>query len=214
MRGGQVHTARMKRVPAAAVWLLATCAGVQAQVLTTAETLGKGKSGLLFSDNRIFVDGARLHLLVGQYVRGLSGRFDVYIVAGATRTDDEDATSVITQGWVGGGGNVSLAEWKGFRMSAFGVVSTALNRRTQASDVLANPAVVVSRTAIKDRLALYGGINALVPIGHREQGWFTPPETEVNVPVGALIMLGRWGVFAEADIGHLMALGFGLARSL
>jgi hypothetical protein len=27
-------------------------------------------------------------------------------------------------------------------------------------------------------------------------------------------MFGKWGVFAEADIGHLKALGFGLSRGL
>jgi len=27
-------------------------------------------------------------------------------------------------------------------------------------------------------------------------------------------MLGKWGVFGEADVGHLKAVGFGLARTL
>ncbi len=199
---------------AAAFYILAASTQVRAQVLTTAETLGKGKSAVLASENRIFVDDARLHIISGQYVRGLTNRFDVYGVAGITRTDDEEGTEVITQGWAGGGGNFAVGEWRGFHASIFGVVSIPFNRRHQASDVLVNPAVVVSRTVIKDRLALYSGVNALVPIGHRERGWFTPPDTKVNVPAGGLIMLGKWGIFAEADIGHLKALGFGLARSL
>ena len=199
-------------VPAILLALLAPAAPAHAQVLTTAETLGRGKQAVLASENRIFVDGARLHLLVGQYVRGLTDRLDLYLVAGDTRTDDETTTLVIDQAWLGIGGNWSLGQWKDFHASLFAVVSVPINRRDQASLVLANPAVVVSRTVVKDRLALYTGINALVPLGHRERGWFTPPDTKVNVPAGALIMLGKWGVFAEADIGHLKAIGLGLTR--
>ena len=205
---------RMKTACALVILVLAACAPAQAQVLTTAETLGRGNAGVLLSENRIFVDGARLHLAVGQYVRGLSNRFDLYLVGGTTRTDDEAGARVLTQAWLGAGGNVALGQWNGFRASAFGVVSAPLNRRNQASVVLANPALVVSRTVVKNRLAMYTGVNALVPIGHRDRGWFTPPDTKINVPAGALLMLGKWGVFAEADIGYLKALGFGLSRGL
>ena len=204
----------MKTLPTIILVLLAACTAAHAQVLTTAETLGTGKAGVLVSDNRIFVDGVRLHLVVGQYVRGLSDRFDLYLVAGTTRTDDESGTRVLTQTWLGAGGNLSAGQWKGFRASVFGVVSAPVNRRDQACVILANPALVVSRTVVKDRLAIYSGVNALVPLGHRDRGWFTPPDTKVNVPAGALIMLGKWGDFAEADIGHLSALGFGLSRGL
>jgi hypothetical protein len=185
-----------------------------AQVLTTADTIGRAKQGVLVSENRIFVDGVRLHIAVAQYVRGISDRFDIYLVAGVTRTDDEPATAVLNQVWLGAGGNWSVGQWKGFRASLFGLVSTPITRRDQASVILANPAVVVSRAIVKDRLALYTGVNALVPIGHPERGWFTPATAQVNVPAGALIMLGKWGVFGEADVGHLKAVGFGLARTL
>jgi hypothetical protein len=191
--------------------VVATAAG--AQVLTTADTIGRSNQGVFFSDNRIFVDGVRLHIVVGQYVRGVTDRLDIYLVAGDTRTDNERGTAVLSQAWVGAGGNWTVGRWRGFSVSLFGIVSTPISRRGEASVVLANPAVVVSRTVIKDRLALYTGINALVPIGHAERGWFTPPTTHVNVPAGALIMLGKWGVFAEGDIGHLKAVGVGLART-
>jgi hypothetical protein len=87
-----------------AVLFASFCPPLDAQVLTTAETLGRGKQAVLVSENRIFVDDARLHLIVGQYVRGLSDRFDLYLVGGATRTDDETGTSVITQFWLGAAG--------------------------------------------------------------------------------------------------------------
>ena len=186
----------------------------EAQVLTTAETIGRAHQAVLFSENRVFVEGARLHMVVGQYVRGVADHVDIYVVAGATRTDDEAGTSVLNQAWLGAGANWSVGSWRGFRASLFGVVSAPITRRSQASVILANPAVVVSRTIIKDRLALYTGVNALVPVGHADRGWFTPPDTKVNVPAGALIMAGKWGLFVEADIGHLRALGFGLALSL
>ena len=98
-------------------------------------------------------------------------------------------------------------------MSLFGVAAVPLNRRDQACDVLVNPALIVSRVVVPDRLALYSGVNALVPVGHRARGWFTPTKTQVNVPAGAMVMLGRWALFGEADIGHLKALGVGVART-
>jgi len=202
----------MKRVAAAAmVWAVAVCpAG--AQVLTTAATLGKGAQGVFASDNWIFVDGARLHIIAGQYVRGVTSRLDVYFVASETRTADEAGEVILSQLSLGIGGNWTVARWKGFSVSLFGIVSVPITRRGQASDVLANPALVVSRTVVKDRLVLYGGVNALVPIGHRSRGWFTPPNTKVNVPAGALVMLGKWGIFGEVDIGPLTAVGVGLSR--
>jgi hypothetical protein len=203
----------MKRILAVAVFCALACSSSEAQVLTTADTLGKSAQGVLASDNRIFVDGARLHIIAGQYVRGLASRFDLYVVASDTRTDDETGTTVLSQFSMGAGGNWNIARWKGFSFSLFGIVSVPLTRRDQASDVLANPALVVSRIVVKDRLALYGGVNALVPIGHRSRGWFTPTETRVNVPAGMLVMLGKWGIFGEVDIGPLTAVGFGLART-
>ncbi len=203
----------MIRTLLVAIFSLASSSIASAQVLTTADTLGRGAQGVLASDNHIWVDDVRLHIIVGQYVRGLSGSVDLYVLASDTRTEDEAGTAVINQFSVGAGGNWRVARFKGFSVSIFGIVSVPLTRRDQASDVLANPAVVISRTVIADRLALYSGVNALVPIGHRSRGWFTPPDTKVNVPAGALIMLGKWGIFAEVDIGPLKALGIGLSRT-
>jgi hypothetical protein len=184
-----------------------------AQVLTTADTLGKGAQSVFVSENRLFVDGARLHVAIGQYVRGVAANVDVYVLAGHTRTTDETDTVVQGQSWVGGGGNWRVGRWQGFSVSLFGVASVPLNRRDQACRVLLNPALIVSRTVVRDRLALYTSLNAVLPLGKRERGWFTPTRNEFNVPAGAMLMLGRWAAFAEADLGHLKALGFGIART-
>jgi hypothetical protein len=202
----------MKHMLVAAILSMLGGLTAEAQVLTTANTLGKGAQGALVSDNRIFVDDARLHIIVGQYVRGLTDRVDLYLLASDTRTYDEAATSVLDQFSLGVGANCTLTRWNGFSVSLFGIVSVPVTRRDQASDVLVNPALVVSRTVVKDRLALFGGVNALVPVGHRPRGWFTPPDTKVNAPAGALVILGKWGVFGEVDIGHLTAVGVGLSR--
>jgi hypothetical protein len=184
-----------------------------AQVLTTADTLGKGAQSVFVSENRLFIDGARLHVAIGQYVRGVTDRVDVYLLAGHTRTDDQTGTVVQGQTWIGGGGNWRVGRWQGFSVSLFGVASVPLNRRDQACRVLLNPALIVSRAVVRDRLALYTSLNAVLPVGKREQGWFTPTKNEINVPAGAMLMLGRWAVFAEADLGHLKALALGVART-
>ena len=108
-----------------------------AQVLSTADTLGKGTQSALASDSRIFVDGARLHIIAGQYVRGLTARLDLYLLANDTRTEDEEGAEGIDQFAVGAGGNWNCARSHGFSFSLFGVVTVPLTRRDQASRITA-----------------------------------------------------------------------------
>ena len=178
-----------------------------AQVLTIGETLGKGKSAVLLSDNVIEPgDGIpSLNIAYGLWAKGVHQRFDLYLSAGETTTEGE------TQGWLGGGGNLNLLKAGKVAVSLYAVASIPFNRRDEACDVLLNPALVASVPA-GSRVFVYSGINALVPIGHRARGIFTPPDTKVNVPVGATYAVGAWGLWGEVDIGPLHAVGIGLTR--
>ena len=178
-----------------------------AQVLTIGETLGKGKSGLLLSDN-VVVPGSgipNLNIAYALWAKGLSERFDLYLSAGETTTDGA------TQGWLGGGGNLRLTKAKKVTLSLYSVASVALNRRDQACQVLFNPALVAS-VPLGPKVVVYSGLNGLVPIGDRTRGIFTPPSVKTNVPIGATYAMGRWGLWGEGDFGNLRAIGFGLTR--
>jgi hypothetical protein len=181
----------------------ATAAG--AQVLTTGDTLGGGKSGVLVSDNEIYVETFRLNIAYGQYARGLTDRFDVYVAAGATTTEG------LTQAWIGGGGNLHLAKIGAVSVSAFNLASVPVTRRDRACRVLLNSALVAS-VPIGPRMFVYSGVNSLIPIGDRARGVFTPPDTKFNVPLGGTIAFGAWGVWGEFDAGPLHAVGAGLTR--
>ena len=176
-------------------------------MLSIGETLGKGKSGVLLSDNVIVPgdDIPNLNIFYGMFAHGLSDRFDLYLSVGETTTDGA------TQGWVGGGGNLRLARIRKLTLSLFSVASVALNRRDEACQVLFNPALIVSAPLGK-QLVVYSGVNGLVPIGDRERGIFTPPSDEVNVPIGATYAIGPWGLWGEGDFGTLRAFGVGLTR--
>ena len=190
-----------------AAFLLLAAARADAQVLTIGETLGKGKNGLLVSDN-VLVPGEgipNLNIFYAEYARGLSQRFDLYLSGGETTTDGS------TQGWLGGGGNLRLARAGKATLSLFTVASVPLNHRDEACQVLWNPALVVSAPVGK-ALTLYTGINSLIPIGDRERGIFTPPSTKVNVPIGATYAFGAWGLWGEADFGNLQAVAIGVTR--
>ena len=180
---------------------------IDAQVLTTGETLGKGKAGLLLSDNLLIPgdDIPNLNVAYALLAKGLSDRFDLYLSAGATRTEGK------TQAFAGGGGNLRLARVKNVTLSLFGVASVALNRRDEACQVLLNPALVAS-APINVKLAVYSGVNGLVPIGDRARGIFTPPTAKVNVPFGVTYAVGPWGLWGEVDVGTLRAVGIGLTR--
>ena len=140
-----------------------------------------------------------------QYARGLSDRFDLYLAAGGTTTEGS------TQGWLGAGGTVRLARVGKASLAFFSLASIPLNHRDEACQVLWNPALVVSGP-VSRALTLYTGVNALVPIGDRARGIFTPPSTKVNVPIGATYAFGAWGLWGEADFGTLNAVGVGVTR--
>jgi hypothetical protein len=196
----------VRRVLAACVLTL-TADLAQAQVLSLGETLGKGRSGLLLTDNAI-VPGEgipNLNIFYGEFARGLSDRFDLYLAFGETTTDGE------TQVWTGGGGNLRLARARKVTLSLFTVASVALTRRDEACQVLWNPALIAS-TPVAKQLTVYSGVNSLIPIGDRERGIFTPPSTKVNVPIGATYAIGPWGLWGEVDVGNLQAVGVGITR--
>ena len=200
------HVSRLVRI-GGAIAILAAAAAADAQVLTVGDTLGKGKSGVLLSDNVIYPgDGIpSLNIAYAMFARGLSKRFDLYLSAGATTTEGT------RQGWLGGGGNLHLVTAGKISLSLFNVASVPLNRRTEACDVFLNSALVAS-VPLGPRAMVYSGVNSLIPIGHRARCIFTPPDTKVNVPVGATYSFGPWGLWAEADIGPLHAVGVGLTR--
>jgi hypothetical protein len=180
----------------------------EAQVLTVADTLGQGKSGLLFSDN-VLVPGddiPNLNIFYAMWAKGLSARFDLYLEGGGTTTDGE------TQAFLGGGGNLRLARIDKLSLSLFAIATVPLNRRDQACQVLLNPALVAS-VPLSAKLVVYSGVNSLIPIGDRARGIFTPPTTKVNVPIGGTYAIGPWGLWAEGDFGTLNALGLGLTRT-
>jgi hypothetical protein len=196
-----------RRLLALALVIAAAAGRADAQVLSTAETLGKGKSGLLFSDNVIVPgDGiANLNNAFGQFARGLTERFDLYLAAGATITEGS------TQAWIGGGGNVRLVRIGKAAVSLFGIATVPLTHRDEACQVLLNPALIVS-APLGTKVAVYSGVNSLVPIGDRARGIFTPPSAKVNVPIGVTYAIGPWGLWGEADFGTLRAFGVGLTR--
>ena len=196
----------VRRVLAACVLTL-TADLAQAQVLSIGETLGRGKSGLLLTDNAI-VPGEgipNLNIFYGEFARGLNDRFDLYLAFGETTTDGE------TQVWTGGGGNLRLARAGKVTFSLFTVASVALTRRDEACQVLWNPALIAS-TPVGKQLTVYSGVNSLIPIGDRERGIFTPPSAKVNVPIGATYAIGPWGLWGEVDVGNLQAVGAGITR--
>lgn len=192
---------------AAAFVSLALPAGAGAQALSTAETLGRGTSAVLFSDNlAVPGDGiANLNIAYGQYARGVHDRADLYLALGETTTEGS------TQAWAGGGGNVHLGRIRRISVSLFAIASVPLNHRDQACQVLLNPALIAS-VPLGPKLSVYSGLNSLVPIGDRARGIFTPPSTKVNAPIGATYAIGSWGLWSEADVGTLNAVGFGLSR--
>lgn len=180
-------------------------ASAQAQVLTTADTLGQGKQAVMVSENHLDDAGLGINMAYAMYVRGLTSKFDLYVTIGQTRLLGEE------QIWVSVGGNRQVLHVNKTSVSLFTTVATPIMRTREASILLLNPAVVISQ-ALGPKISVYSGINTLVPIGQVSRGFFTPTDNRFNVPVGAVLTFGNWGLCTEADLGHLKALGIGLSR--
>jgi hypothetical protein len=188
-----------------ALALLSISASASAQVLATADTLGKGKQAVMISENHLYDADVDLNIVYAMYIRGLTPRFDLYVSVGETHILGED------QAFVGAGGNIKLVSFAGNSVSLFAVASTPLHRRSEAAAVLLNPALVISR-ALGAKVSLYSGLNALVRISPHSDDVFSPLENKVNVPAGIAVTLGNWGVFAEADFGNIKAVGASMSR--
>jgi hypothetical protein len=194
-----------RTIGAVLVIILSSAASIQAQVLTTADTLGKGTQALFVSYNVLREGDARLNVGYGLYSLGLTSRFDVYAGIGQTHTDGK------SQAWVAFGGNLNIFAGKNVSVSFLNVESIALNRSDEASVLLSNLAVVVSRR-ITSTVSIYTGLNAFIPIGSRSRGVFTPTDNEFNVPIGCSFSIGDWSLAVESDIGKLKAIGLGVTR--
>lgn len=184
-----------------------------AQVLATAETGGKGNQAVLVSVNGLLPEGLELLNVYGQYIYGVTDRFDAGPIYGNITVLGQ------TQHYVGLGWNLTLLRRSQMAVdvSLFGTVTVPLNSRNDASTVLATPALVVSRplTLNGKVVSLYSGLNTNVPVGQRTDKRFTPPGAVWNVPVGiSTAVSGNWLFFAEVDAkDRVNAVGIGLVRT-
>lgn len=186
---------------------------VSAQVLATGETGGQGNSAVLISANGLMPEGLELLNVYGQYLYGVTNWLDIGPIYGNVSALGR------TQHYIGLGWNLNLLRRNRtyVDVSFFGVATTPLNKKDEASTVFTAPALVVSRlVSVGGRsFGLYSGINTNVPLGQTNDKLFTPPDSTWNVPVGATTAVSKnWLLFAEVDFKRrLKAVGVGLVRT-
>ena len=179
---------------------------VEAQVLTTADTLGKGNQAVMVSENHLADDGTGINIAYAMYARGLTSKTDLYISVGQTHLLGEG------QIWASVGGNWQILHVNKTSVSLFTTAAFAMTRHDEASTILLNPAVIISQT-LTSKVSVYTGINSLIPVGNVKSAFFTPASNRFNVPVGTAVVLGSFGLYAEADLGKLKAIGIGLSKT-
>lgn len=182
-------------------------APLHAQLLAFGQTSGRGSHSAMLAGSWQQDGGFGRVSPSVTYVKGVTDRADLYLSAGET------ADGHARQSWGGIGGNVHVRRVNGFDTSLYTTASFALTSRSRACTLLLNPAVIASRT-LTDRLTLYGGVSALLPIGHRNDGVFTPTDDQLSVPFGLGISTGSWTVYGEIAFGRTRGIGVGIERSL
>jgi hypothetical protein len=195
-------------------WLLGAV-DASGQVLITGETGGSGTQAVVVTANLISVkDFGTLKNFWGQYGYGLTGRIDVFALYGAITVFGD------TQQYIGGGSNIGILQRgrHGIDVSFFSNVSVPITRRDEAATWLGTFAFVASRPIRIGSLPMtpYGGFEALVPVGQRARGVFTPVETLHAAIVGVAIPLDKtWAAFVEYDPGpRLRSGGAGIAVAI
>jgi hypothetical protein len=198
--------------------LLFVCVGVvpaSGQVLLTGETGGSGAQAVVVTANLISVkDFGTLKNFWAEYGYGLTGRVDIFAAYGVISVFGE------TQHYVSGGSNIGLLQRRrlGLDVSFFSNVTVPITRRNEAATLLGTFAFIASRPVKIGAVFLtpYGGFEAVVPIGHRDRGVFTPVETLHAGIVGVAIPLGKtWAAFVEYDPGpRLRSGGAGIAVTI
>ena len=201
-----------------ATLLLVVCVGIvpaSAQVLVTGEPGGAKAQAVVVTANLISVkDFGTLKNFWAEYGYGLTNRVDVFAAYGVISVFGE------TQHYISGGTNVGLLQRRrhGLDVSFFSNVSVAVTRRDEAATLLGTFAVIASRPVTIGSLSVtpYGGFEALVPIGQRARGVFTPVETLHAGVIGVAIPLDKtWAAFVEYDPGpRLRSGGAGIAVTI
>ena len=178
-----------------------------AQIQSTADVLGKGKSALFISSNVLVAEDADTATAsVLQYWRGVSSRVDIFGGVSITTLPHEK------QFGVNGGANINLLKSKWMSVSAFNMLSTPLHRRTDASATVWFAAGIISHTFGQNGPSVYGGYSATVPLGHTAERLFTSAETVHNFPIGIAIPWGKWTIYPEYNYGRtVQTVGIGIA---
>jgi hypothetical protein len=186
----------MKKHLALALLVLGLAMSANAQVQSTAETMGKGKFAAFVSANAIVVkDFTTMSFSSAQLWYGLTNRADVFAGTSETTLLGQEQTAVMV------GGNINLLKSKVLSLSAFNTLSAPLNRRRDACGATWFTALVVSKDFKK--LTPYGGYAVTLPLGHVEGKLFTPAEPMHNIPVGFAKPIGKHiFVFAEYNFGR------------
>jgi hypothetical protein len=195
-----------------AVFFLPAGGLLHAQVLATGETGGKASKALLLTANGLFPEGLNLFSPYAQFIYGLNPRTDFLVSAGTISALGR------TQSFIGGGALIQLLKRDRFLVdiASFHLFSTPLNKRDEACHVLYNTAVIASHpvTIAGKPVTVYSGVNFLIPIGSAADKLFTPPDLQINVPIGfSTNLTKKWVFMAEYDAGpDLKSAGIGLLR--
>jgi len=197
----------MRHLTALLVYGLLGETAANGQVLITGEPGGSGAQAVVATANLISVkDFGTLKNFWGQYGYGLTSRVDIFAVYGAITVFGK------TQQYIGGGSNIGILQRgrHGLDVSFFSNVSVPMTRRDEAATLLGTFAFVASRPVKIGSLPVtpYGGFEAVVPVGHRARGVFTPVETLPAAILGVAIALNKtWAAFAEFDPGPTLRSG-------
>lgn len=177
-----------------------------AQVMSTADTLGKGKNALFLGTAPTWVSGGDMGTAnFVQVWHGFTDRIDGFCgVAVFTVPDQAQANGLC-------GINANLVQVKPkddpkapskFSVSTFQMVATGLHARKDSSTFWWYPAVIANTNVPvgKTTLSPYVGYAVTVPVGNIENKVFTFDQPVHNVPVGLAITRGRFVFFAEYDV--------------
>jgi hypothetical protein len=205
----------VRQVTLLVVCWLAGAVTASGQVLLTGETGGSGAQAVSVTANLISAKGfGDLTNFWGQFGYGVTDRVDIFATYGAITVFGK------TQHYASVGSNVGILQHRqhGLDVSFFSSLSVPMTRRDEAATLLLTVAFVASHPLNLGSLLVtpYGGLEAVIPVGDRARGVFTPVETLHAGIVGVAIPLRKtWTASVEYNPGpSLRSGGVGIAVTI
>lgn len=178
--------------------------GLKAQMVNTADTMGKGNTSTSVAYSYLRDPNFSQHNSFIAQGLGITDKSDVFGGIGITTIKPNGAETTKTQSSIFGGGKINITQKDSLpKISLLSLLSTPLDKRNEGTTTLYCGLVASKKLKVKNfEFTPYGGFSTLIPLGDSQDKLFTPPTPQQSIATGVYKDLGHGTAFyAEFNFG-------------